>query len=157
MNTFRKNSLHRIKFNIFKLSKLPLAYVAGLRIISIQDDQATVRIGYNYWTKNPFQSMYFAAQAMAAELSTGVLVMDQVNQQPAKLSMLVLNMQASFTKKAKGIIHFTCKDGHLLANTIQQAMQTNEGQTITIKSIGKDSANDIVSEFLFTWTIKRKV
>ena len=47
-------------------------------------------------------------------------------------------------------------DGKLIKDTIRQAIQTGEGQTVWMKSIGEDEAGDRVSEFHFEWTIKVK-
>ena len=55
--------------------------------------------------------MYFAVQAMAAELTTGALVMMQIKKSGKKISMLVANNNGNFTKKATGRITFTCLDG----------------------------------------------
>jgi len=157
MNSFRKNILHPFKFKLFTLSKLPLAFVAGLRVNDISDSQSVVSIKHNYFTKNPFRSMYFASQAMAAELSTGVLVMDAVQQaKPRNISMLVLNMEADFSKKATGRISFTCKDGAKIDDAIQTVLSTNKGETIELKSVGKNEQNEVVSTFKFTWTLKEK-
>jgi hypothetical protein len=50
-------------------------------------------------------------QGMAAELTTGALVMDKIQQSGKNISMLLLNNKASFTKKATGRITFTCNQG----------------------------------------------
>jgi hypothetical protein len=55
--------------------------------------------------------MYFAVQAMAAELTTGVLIMQAIQESGQSISMLVLNNKSNFSKKAKGLITFTCEDG----------------------------------------------
>ena len=158
MSQFRQSILNPVKFNLFKLKNLPLAFVAGLKINELTDQQAVVSIKHNYFTKNPFRSMYFAAQAMAAELSTGVLVMDAVQQvKPKRISMLVKDMRADFSKKATGRIQFTCTNGKLLQETIEFVLANDEGKTIEMQSVGTDEANDVVSIFTFTWTLKEKV
>ena len=43
--------------------------------------------------------MYFAVQAMGAELSTGALVMYHVKQKEGNISMLVAQNKAVFTKR----------------------------------------------------------
>lgn len=157
MNSFRKALTNPFKFKLFKLKELPLAYVAGLKIKEFTDHKAVVRIKHTHWTKNPFRSIYFAAQAMAAEMSTGALVMDQVQQaKPEKISMLVYTMRADFSKKATGEILFTCEDGHLLQEVMQKVLNDEEGQTIELKSTGRNDKGEVVSTFYFTWTLKKK-
>ena len=75
----RKNKIIKIfttwRLVFFFILKLPMAFLARLRVRELSVDKCLVSVPYNYWNKNPFKSMYFAVQAMAAELSTGALVM----------------------------------------------------------------------------------
>ena len=100
--------------------------------------------------------MYFAVQAMAAELSTGALVVSQIKSSGKNVSMLVANNKATFTKKATGRITFTCNDGNLSEAAIQKTIATGEGQTVWMQSIGTDEKGDQVSVFDFEWTVKLK-
>lgn len=157
MNTYRASILNPIKFGLFKLSALPMAFLAGLKVEQLENDLATVSVRHGYINKNPFKSMYFAVQAMAAELSTGLLVMERVQlNKSIKISMLVLGMQAQFKKKATGIIRFRCENGQELDSIFKEVIETGEGRTIVLKSEGVDQAGDVVSSFEFTWTMKRK-
>jgi len=101
--------------------------------------------------------MYFAVQAMAAELSTGALVMTHIQNSGKKISMLVANNKSNFSKKATGRITFVCTDGHLAAKTIQQAIETGEGQTFWMKSIGTNEKGEQVSEMDFEWSVRTKL
>jgi hypothetical protein len=100
--------------------------------------------------------MYFAVQAMAAELSTGALVISQIKNSKKNISMLVANNNSNFTKKATGRIQFTCIDGHLINNAIQATIATGEGQTFWMKSIGTNEKGEQVSEMNFEWSIRLK-
>ena len=100
--------------------------------------------------------MYFAVQAMAAELTTGALVLSQIKDSKKNISMLVANSKSNFSKKAVGRITFTCNDGLLIENAVKAAVVTNEGQTIWMKSIGINENGEQVSEFDFEWSIRVK-
>jgi hypothetical protein len=93
---------------------------------------------------------------MAAELTTGALVLSKIKESGKNISMLVANNNASFTKKATGRITFTCTDGEFVNNAIQKTIATGEGQTVWMKSIGINEKGEQVSEFNFEWTIKIK-
>ena len=95
------------KLNKFLLFKLPSAFICGVRVKTIDENQCVVSVKHRWINQNPFNSMYFAVQAMAAELSTGALVMFQIQKSGRKISMLVANNKGNFTKKAKGRITFT--------------------------------------------------
>ncbi|VXC23043.1 Thioesterase [Flavobacterium sp. 9AF] len=142
------------KLNAFMFFKLPSAYWCGVRVKNISQEECSVTVKHRWFNQNPFKSMYFAVQAMAAEFTTGALVMYQIKESGANISMLVANNKATFTKKATGRITFTCKQGDNIKETIQKAVQTKEGQTIWVTSIGTNEKGEQVSEMLFEWTIK---
>ena len=144
------------KINLFLAFKLPSAYFAGVRLKTIDQKQCTTSVKHRWINQNPFKSMFWAVQGMAAELSTGALVMDEIQQQDKRISMLVANNKATFSKKARGRIHFICEDGLAIRAAIQKAVDTGEGQTCWMHSVGKDANGDVVSEFDFEWTVKVK-
>lgn len=100
--------------------------------------------------------MFWAVQGMAAELSTGAMVMAKIKGSNKNISMLVANNKATFSKKARGRITFTCADGTLVDEAIGKTIFSGEGQTVWMKSEGKDAAGDVVSVFEFEWTLKVK-
>jgi len=144
------------KINIFLLFKLPAAFICGVRVRKIDREQCIVGIKHRWINQNPFKSMYFAAQAMAAELSTGALVMDQVKKSGKSISMLVANNRSTFSKKATGRILFTCNDGALIQEAIRKTVSNGEGQTFWMKSIGTNAKGEPVSEMDFEWSIRLK-
>ena len=145
-----------IAFRFFLVQKLPAAFFAGLRIHHFDAEKCIVRIQYSWFTMNPFKSVYFAVEAMAAEMCSGMLAFAQVYQRQPKVSMLVVKMEVAFIKKATGVILFTCEDGLAIQMAINEAIATGEGKTIICRSIGKNEAGDVVAEFNFTWSFKAK-
>ena len=145
-----------LKLNIFLFFKLPSAFWSGVRVKSISKEQCVVTVKHRWFNQNPFKSMYFAVQAMAAELTTGALLMMQIKKSGKNISMLVANNNSNFSKKATGRITFTCNDGHLIEEAIKQTIATGEGQTIWMKSVGVNEKREQVSEMNFEWSIKLK-
>jgi hypothetical protein len=144
------------KLNKFVLFKLPSAYICGVRVKAIDDNTCIVSVKHRWINQNPFNSMYFAVQAMAAELTTGALVISQIQKSGRKISMLVANNKGNFSKKATGRITFVCNDGHLIADAIEKTIATGEGQTFWMKSIGTDEKGHQVSEMDFEWSVRLK-
>ena len=142
--------------NTFLFFKLPSAFLCGVRAKYIDEAKCEVTVTHRWINQNPFNSMYFAVQAMAAELSTGALVMGKIRASDQKISMLVANNKCNFTKKATGKITFTCNDGILISQAIQKTIETGEGQTCWMISIGKNTNGEQVSEMEFEWTVKLK-
>ena len=144
------------KINAFNIFKLPVVFLTGVRVKTISNEACTVTVKHKWINQNPFKSMFWAVQGMAAELTTGALVIDKIQQSGKNISMLLLNNNASFTKKATGRITFTCQQGLDIDNTIAKAIETGEGQTIWLNSRGVNSEGIQVSEFNFEWTLKVK-
>lgn len=143
-------------FNRFLMFKLPSAWINGVRVKKIDLEQCEVKVRHRWINQNPFKSMYFAVQAMAAELSTGALVMAGVRQSGRNISMLVKRNEAVFNKKATGRISFQCSDGHKVATAIEETLSSGEGQTFWMESKGVNEAGEEVSHFRFEWSIKEK-
>ncbi len=142
--------------NRFLLFQLPAAFFTGIRLTELTEQKAVFTVKHRWINQNPFRSMYFAVQAMAAEISTGVLVMRSIQNSGQKISMLVTHQTADFTKKATGKIRFICEDGATIDQVILKAIQTGEGQELVLRSMGYDEQNVVVSKFEFHWSIKAK-
>ncbi|TRO66735.1 DUF4442 domain-containing protein [Christiangramia sabulilitoris] len=144
------------KLNSFLMLKLPSAWLCGVRVKHINQTECIVGVKHRWINQNPFNSMYFAVQAMAAELSTGALVMNKIQESEKKISMLVAQNKAVFTKKATGRIKFTCYDGHKVKEALQRTLDNGEGQTFWMKSVGINEDGVEVAVFEFEWTVKAK-
>ena len=149
-------SLSPSKINSFLFFKLPSAWWCGVRLKSITKTTAIVKVKHRWLNQNPFKSMYFAVQAMASELSTGALVMKEIRESGKSVSMLVANNNATFTKKATGVITFTCNNGDDIKKAIADTVKTGEGQTCWMKSVGINDQGVVVSTFNFEWTVRLK-
>ncbi len=144
------------KYNLFTFTSLPSAFWAGVRVIGLDATSCTTTVKLNWFTKNPFKSMFWAIQGMAAELATGLPVTLEIRNTQKPVSMLVLNNRANFSKKARGRINFICHDRLAAKEAVEKAIQTKQPQTVWLTSIGTDEAGDIVSTFEFEWTLKAK-
>jgi len=144
------------KINTFMFFKLPLGWWSGMRVKSLTDTTAIVKITHKWINQNPFKSMFWAAQGMAAEMSTGVLVMQEIEHSKRKVSMLVTHQESDFFKKATGTILFTCQGGIQIRKAIQESLKTGEGQVITLTSEGVNGDGVVVSNFQFQWSLKVK-
>ncbi|WP_435578424.1 DUF4442 domain-containing protein [Gilvibacter sp.] len=142
------------KINTFIAFNLPSAFLTGVRLKSISKESCSTTVKHRWINKNPFKSMFWAVQGMAAELATGALVMDEIKAQGKPVSMLVANNKANFSKKARGRITFICNDGLAIRAAIQKTIETGEGQTCWMHAEGTNSDGVVVSSFDFEWTVK---
>ena len=135
---------------------LPLAAFAGLRVVRLDEQACTVRLPGGWRTRNPFASTYFAAQAMAAEMSTGAPGLVLREDAPRGVSMLVLAVRASYLKRLTGPGEFTCDDVPKIRAAIERAAASDEPQVVSARSVGKDGAAEVVAEFAVDWSFKRR-
>ena len=141
---------------MFMLLKLPLGYLSGMRVKELTAQKCIVGIKHRWMNQNPFKSMFWAAQGMAAEMSTGVLVMQAIENSKKKVSMLVTHQDGNFYKKAKGKILFTCNNGDEIKAAIKKSSETKEGQEVDLVAEGVNSDGVVVSNFKFQWSLKVK-
>lgn len=144
------------KINTFNMFKLPSVFLCGVRVKHIDDEKCIVKVKHTWMNQNPFKSMFWAVQGMAAELSTGALVLGKIKESGENISMLVANNNGNFTKKATGKITFTCMEGKLVDEALKKAIKTGEGQTFWLQSVGINQEGVQVSIFNFEWSVKVK-
>lgn len=144
------------KVNLFLLFKLPSAFITGVRVVLLDEEKSVIKVKHRWINQNPFKSMFWAVQGMAAEFATGILMVREIQNSRKKISMLVTNMDATFTKKATGMIRFECNQAGLIRETIQKAIDTKEGQTVVLTSEGFNEEGISVSKFNFEWSVKVK-
>ena len=154
--TLRREWLAPWRFRLGLLKTLPLAAAAGLRLERLDEEACAVALPGGWRTRNPFRSTYFAAQAMAAEMSTGAPASLLVRAQPASLSMLVTGIRAAFTKKIVGESVFTFSEVAMMRAAVDLAAQGGEAVTFVARSVGRTTEGVAAAEFEITWSFKRR-
>jgi hypothetical protein len=145
------------KINLFLLGKLPAAFICGVRVKSISEISCTTTVKHRWINQNPFRSLFWAVQGMAAELATGALVMQSIKASGHSISMLLVTAQGTFGKKANGRITFLCSDGKHFSEVLQKTLQSGEGQICKMYAEGRDENGIVVSQFHFEWSVKLRL
>ena len=146
--------MNQLKYTFFLLFQLPSAFFCGVRLKYLDSLKSIVSINHSWFNKNPFKSIFWAAQGMAAELTTGSLIKNAIKESGVNVSYLVVENKSSFYKKATGKIIFECNQGKELQDLFNSFDKDNNKAIIELKSIGTDSNNIKVSEFSCTWSLK---
>ena len=152
--SYQKKMRHPLIFWFAMLLKLPTAVFWRLKIAHLDEQRCEVTIPYFWRSKNPFQSIYFAALAGAAELSTGALCQLALAGR-GSFSMLVVDFRAEYSKKATTKISFSCEQGAEVFDLVT-SLHSGESKQITLVSSGKNTSGDEVAKFFITWSFKRK-
>jgi len=143
------------QINKWMLFKLPAAWLTGVRILSISDTKCEVKVRFKWINQNPYRSMFWAVQGMAAELTTGMLLTKSIQESNTNISMLLVANKSNFYKKAVGKIKFICDQGET-AKELINLTKKNITHKAWLKAKGFDETGDIVSEFDFEWSCKKR-
>lgn len=152
----RRRLLRPWNFRLYLWARLPLAACAGLSLRRLDDTGCTVALPGGWRTQNPFRSMYFAAQSMAAEMSTGAPAMMLAEGASASVSMLVREVRGVFTRRIQGEAEFTFEDLAGMQATVDRAVATGESESFVARSVGRNRDGGAASEFEITWSFKRR-
>ena len=143
------------QINKWMLFKLPAAWLTGVRILSISDTKCEVKVRFKWINQNPYRSMFWAIQGMAAELTTGMLLTKSIQESNTNISMLLVGNKSNFYKKAVGKIKFICDQGET-AKELINLTKKNITHKAWLKAKGFDETGDMVSEFNFEWSCKKR-
>jgi uncharacterized protein DUF4442 len=143
-------------FRAYLWRHLPLAACAGLRLESLDGASCTVSLPGGWRTQNPFRSTYFAAQSMAAEMSTGAPALVLVEGAPASVAMILRELKAVFTRRIQGRSRFTFGQVAEMQDVVERAARSGESETYTARSLGHAADGTLASEFEVTWSFKRR-
>jgi len=143
------------QMRLFLFSKLPAAWFMGIGVRSCDGQKAVVSLPYGWRAQNPFRSTYFAAQCAAGELSTGLLCLTHLQEQPP-VSMLVTRVEAEFFKKADAMLLFTCTAGQEVEALIQRVVQSGAAESLAMVSSGSLPDGQLASRIIITWSFKLK-
>jgi hypothetical protein len=144
-------------FTMYKLTTLPMGFMAGLKVKSCNAEKCEITVPYRWLNQNPFKSTYFAVLAMAAEMSTGMLSLMATYKAKPSVSMLVTHLEADFVKKATGITTFTCTQGNEIVKCVEDAIATGEPKIFNAVSTGTSQKGEEEARFIIQWSFKARL
>ena len=112
------------------LNKLPMGLLAGLRVRDLNENQTQVSVPYKNLNKNPFKSIYFAVQSMAAEMSTALACTIATHGHTPSVALIIVNLKAEFSKKAIGRVYFTCEENNKAFEAVAKCIETREATQV---------------------------
>ena len=152
---YQRQALSPVLFKLGMWKSLPSVAFWGITIDVLEETQCHVKIPFMWRTQNPFGSIYFAALAGAAELSTGALCQMMIKGR-GDYSMLIVGFKAEFLKKATSTIIFVCDQGQHLSDLLDGMKQKGDTARLEMKAIGKNVDGEIIGSATIDWSFKRK-
>jgi acyl-coenzyme A thioesterase PaaI-like protein len=139
----------------FAISKVPLLFISGARVVSITEDSCCIEIPYRKIVKNHLGSLYFGAQAIGADACVGLLATDKIIKKNKNIHLIFKTFQANFLKRAEGPTQFICEQGPLIDQMIAETLSTKERVSQKIQAVAI-CQNETVSEFELELSLKAK-
>ena len=91
----RRNLSNKHKFRLLLKAILPMGHRSKMYISEMNEEMCAVKVPFNKRNSNPFKSTFWAVQGMAAEMSSGALLILYTQKQPESVAMLVMGMNAN--------------------------------------------------------------
>ena len=148
---------HTAYLRYFGFTKIPLLYYTRPTVIELSDERVVIRIPLRRRTKNHLGSMYFAALAVGADCSVGLLAVALIKQQREKISFIFRDFNAEFYRRATGNVYFSCNQGREIAALVNIAAASDERVELPLHAVATvPSENDQpVARFRLTLSLKR--
>jgi len=151
---FRDRFLSSFKQRFYYFKSLPMVLISGVRLIRLDEEKSVTEVPFRWINKNPFKSIYFAVQSMAAELSTAAPVIMALKAVDADVAFIIVELKAEFIKKAQSRVVFTCEEFGKINDAMSQLSKPGDTMTITAETVGRDMSDEEVARFYFTWSFK---
>ena len=133
-----------------------MGLISGIRLIQLNEERSVAEVPFRWRNKNPFNSMYFAVQSMAAELSTAAPVLMALKGLDASVALIIVDLKVEFVKKAQSKVTFSCFDYDKIHHAVSHLKQAGDIATVTVKTVGSDVDGNEVAVFYFTWSFKQR-
>ncbi len=141
----------------FGLTKIPLLYYVKPSVVEKSDERVVIKIPLSRRSKNHHGSMYFAALAMGADCSVGLLAVELINRQEQRISFIFKDFNAEFYRRATGDVYFSCDQGKDIARLVHNAISSNDRVEMPLNATATVPAedNEPVARFRLTLSLKQ--
>ena len=111
---------------LFGLTKIPLVFYVGPKIVEYSEKHIILRIKLRRRTRNHLKSMYIASLVVGADISSGFLAFLKMQNADRKISLLFKSIHGEFVKRPMGDCYFLCENGAQVDNMIKRSTETGE-------------------------------
>lgn len=145
--------------NVFAFTKVPLIWLCRPKILAIDDDQVVIRIPLRRRTKNHLSSMYFGVLAVGADVAGGFLAMSKAKDSNKSISLAFKSVEAQFLKRPEADVVFTCADGKLIDQVLEESSRTGERVNQSVRIVAtcpSINGDEPMAEFKLMLSIKTR-
>ncbi|WP_026959181.1 DUF4442 domain-containing protein [Aliagarivorans taiwanensis] len=152
-------SLRKANFMLryFGLVKVPLIGFCRPKILVMTEQELVMKIPLRRRTKNHLNSMYFGALAVGADVAGAFLAFAKTANSPYRISLAFKAVEGEFLKRPEDDVVFTCKDGALIDQMLEQSAASGERVNQAVEIIAtcpKLSGDEVMARFSLTLSLK---
>ncbi|MCG8473858.1 MAG: PaaI family thioesterase [Cytophagales bacterium] len=143
---------------IFAFTKVPMILYTRPKIVSISEQELTVKIPLRRRTRNHLKSMYFGTLAVGADVGAGMLAFLKISERKLPVSIVFKDFQADFLKRPENDVYFACEEGPRIDNMIRETLKSKErvSQPVEVTAYTDPLTKEPVAKFRLTLSMKYK-
>ncbi|MEZ8140741.1 DUF4442 domain-containing protein [Enterovibrio norvegicus FF-33] len=111
---------------LFGFFKVPLIWYCRPKILVLNEERVQIRIPLKRRNKNHLNSMYFGVLAVGADVAGGFMAMSKSESRGKTISLAFKSVTAEFLKRPEADVIFTCDDGKLIDQMLDQTISSGE-------------------------------
>jgi hypothetical protein len=141
----------------FGLTRIPLLFYVRPSVVEQTARRVVIRIPLNRRTRNHQGSMYFAALAIGADCSAGLLAVQLIAQQTKNISFIFKDFNAEFYRRATADVYFSCDQGEAIAELVENAGASEQRFELPLTATATVPAenDEPVARFRLTLSLKQ--
>lgn len=131
----RLSSPRRENVGLFIYSlKTPMLLLANPKVVSSTSSRVEIKLPLNWFTRNSWNTMFFAAIAAGADLTGGFAAFEQAP--GLGVGVLYKNFSCTFLRRVDGPLNLVCDDGIAITKGIHEAAATGQRINVDVKVNG---------------------
>ena len=139
--------------------KIPLIAVVRPTVVELEGDRCVIRIPLRRRTRNHLGSMYFGALSIGADIAGGLLAVQMIRAEKAKVSRACKSFRAAFLKRPDSDVYFVCEEGARVRALVAKTLVSEERHTepIALRAEVRPAGGPVetVAEFILELSLKR--
>lgn len=158
MSTIKTVSLSKIRRQLFLLGvfKIPMIGFVRPKLISLNDEELSVRIRLRRRTWNHLGSMYFGALAVGADLAAGLHAFYFSELKGYKTSLAFKGIRGEFIKRAESDVIFRCTEGQKILEVLEKSKAEGDRVNVPVEVKAYNSENEEVATFELILSLRVK-
>ena len=139
--------------------KIPLIALVSPSVVELEGDHCVIRIPLRRRTRNHLGSMYFGALSIGADIAGGLLAVQLIRAEKAKVSLAFKSFRADFLKRPESDVYFVCEEGARIRALVAKTLASEERHTepVALRAEVRPAGGpaETVAEFVLELSLKR--